>query len=153
MRMKKLILSLIKLIPLTFILFSFVACGGGGSSGGDDEVTPPLTPVITEESDGSVEISSPKYESLPVTISVNGVTKSGNSVSVKKSQPATFMVQEEYDSYAWQFKGITVTSGTLSENGRTCTFKPEAVGTYNLLVTVTKDGSKGSLSVTLIVSE
>ena len=41
--MKKLIFNkLIKLILVTFVVFSFVACGGGGSSGGDDYAPAPV---------------------------------------------------------------------------------------------------------------
>lgn len=43
--MKKLIFNeLIKLILVTFVVFSFVACGGGGSSGGDDYSPAPIMP-------------------------------------------------------------------------------------------------------------
>lgn len=148
--MKKLVFNkLIKLILVTFVVFSFVACGGGGSSGGDDYAP---APVMQTNSDGTIQILAPGYNDiLPVTLVCNGVTISQSptsnnvpSLAIACGQEAAFAVQQtDYDSYTWSLGG----------NGRTCTFTPESTGNYNLLIVVTKDGLIGSLSVNLVVSE
>jgi len=156
--MKKLVFNkLIKLILVTFVVFSFVACGGGGSSGGDDYAP---APVMQTNSDGTIQILAPSYDNdLSVTLLVNGAAVSGTSLALQRDQEVSFAVQEEnYNNYTWSLNGIGVTPGTLNENGRTCTFTPESLGRHNLLITVTKDGSngshlRGSLSVNLVVSE
>lgn len=151
--MKKLIFNeLIKLILVTFVVFSFVACGGGGSSGGDD-YSP--APIMQTNSDGTIQITAPRYDNdLPVTLLVNGAVVNGNSLSLQKDHEASFVVQQaDYNNYSWTLDGRGVTPGTLNENGRTCTFTPESAGIYNILIIVTKDGLIGSLSVNLVVSE
>lgn len=151
--MKKLIFNeLIKLILVTFVVFSFVACGGGGSSGGDD-YSP--APIMQTNSDGTIQITAPRYDNdLPVTLLVNGAVVNGNSLSLQKDNEASFVVQQaDYNNYSWTLDGRGVTPGTLNENGRTCTFTPESAGIYNILIIVTKDGLVGSLSVNLMVSE
>ncbi|MBP5437226.1 MAG: hypothetical protein J6Y30_04510 [Treponema sp.] len=151
--MKKLIFNeLIKLILVTFVVFSFVACGGGGSSGGDD-YSP--APIMQTNSDGTIQITAPRYDNdLPVTLFVNGAVVNGNSLSLQKDNEASFVVQQaDYNNYSWSLDGRGVTPGTLNENGRTCTFTPESAGIYNILIIVTKDGLIGSLSVNLVVSE
>ena len=156
--MKKLIFNeLIKLILVTFVVFSFVACGGGGSSGGDD-YNP--APVIQRVGDDIIQIAAPRYDNnLPVTLIVNGVSTDGSHLLLHRDQQVEFTIQEDdYNSYSWSLDGRGVTPGTLSENGRTCTFTPEGLGNYNLLIIVTKDGLNGSsvgnsLSVELVVSE
>ena len=160
--MKKLIFSkLIKLILIIVLVFSFVACGGGGSSGGGDdgdyyepEVIQAPAPVLQTDSDGSVQITAPRYNGLPVTLHSEGGTATGSRLSLQRDQQVAFTVQEDdYTTYVWSLDARGVTPGTLHNNGRTCTFTPEAVGVYNLLVKVTKDGLRGSLSVELVVSE
>lgn len=151
--MKKLIFNkLIKLILVTFVVFSFVACGGGGSSGGDDYAP---APVMQTNSDGTIQILAPSYDNdLSVTLLVNGAVVNGNSLSLQKDHEASFVVQQaDYNNYSWTLDGRGVTPGTLNENGRTCTFTPESAGIYNILIIVTKDGLRGSLSVNLVVSE
>ena len=158
--MKKLIFNkLIKLILVTFVVFSFVACGGGGSSGGDDYAP---APVMQTNSDGTIQILAPGYNDiLPVTLVCNGVTISQSatsnnvpSLAIACGQEAAFAVQQtNYSNYTWSLDGLGVTPGTLNENGRMCTFTPESTGNYNLLIVVTKDGLIGSLSVNLMVSE
>lgn len=151
--MKKLIFNkLIKLILVTFVVFSFVACGGGGSSGGDDYAP---APIMQTNSDGTIQILAPSYDNdLPVTLLVNGAVVNGNSLSLQKDHEASFVVQQaDYNNYSWTLDGRGVTPGTLNENGRTCTFTPESAGIYNILIIVTKDGLRGSLSVNLVVSE
>ena len=151
--MKKLIFNkLIKLILVTFVVFSFVACGGGGSSGGDDYAP---APVMQTNSDGTIQIQAPGYDTLPVTLLVNGAVASGTSLVLQKDQEVSFAVQEEnYTNYTWSLDGLGVTPGTLNENGRTCTFTPESTGNnYELFITVTKDSSNGSLRVYFRVSE
>lgn len=151
--MKKLIFNkLIKLILVTFVVFSFVACGGGGSSGGDD-YSP--APIMQTNSDGTIQILAPSYDNdLSVTLLVNGAVVSGNNLRLQKDREASFVVQQaDYNNYSWTLDGRGVTPGTLNENGRTCTFTPESAGIYNILIIVTKDGLRGSLSVNLVVSE
>ena len=158
--MKKLIFNkLIKLILVTFVVFSFVACGGGGSSGGDDYAP---APVMQTNSDGTIQILAPGYNDiLPVTLVCNGVTISQSatsnnvpSLAITCGQEAVFAVQQtNYSNYTWSLDGLGVTPGTLNENGRKCTFTQESTGNYNLLIVVTKDGLIGSLSVNLVVSE
>lgn len=151
--MKKLIFNkLIKLILVTFVVFSFVACGGGGSSGGDDYAP---APVMQTNSDGTIQITAPSYDNdLSVTLLVNGAVVSGNNLSLQKDHEASFVVQQaDYTNYSWTLDGRRVTPGTLNENGRTCTFTPESAGIYNILIIVTKDGLRGSLSVNIVVSE
>ena len=172
MRMKKLIFILIKSILITFTIFSFVACGGGGSSGGDDYYDEPEIPSVSDvvetpavpdevvaipseqpeqsepdDADGSIRIGAPRYSSLPVTLACNGITL---------TQPATGNTvpnQQEYESYTWYLNGTELTPGTVQDNGRTCSFTPEEVGNFELRVQVTNNGSIGSLSVNLAVSE
>ena len=170
MRMKKLILSLIKLIPLTFILFSFVACGGGGSSGGGDDwyEEPEISavdevvnvPAEADDADGSIRMDSPRYSGLPVTLTCNGVTLSqpatGSNVlnySITRGQEAAFVVQQEYETYEWFINANGVTPGTIQDEGRTFRFTPEQVGNMELRVLVTNNGSRGSLNVQLVISE
>lgn len=151
--MKKLIFNkLIKLILVSFVVFSFVACGGGGSSGGDDYAP---APVMQTNSDGTIQILAPSYDNdLSVTLLVNGAAVSGNNLRLQKDHEASFVVQQaDYNNYSWTLDGRGVTPGTLNENGRTCTFTPESAGIYNILIIVTKDGLRGSLSVNLVVSE
>lgn len=150
--MKKLIFNLIMSILVTSILSSFVACGGGGSSGGDDYAP---APVMQTNSDGTIQILAPSYDNdLSVTLLVNGAAVSGNNLRLQKDHEASFVVQQaDYNNYSWTLDGRGVTPGTLNENGRTCTFTPESAGIYNILIIVTKDGLRGSLSVNLMVSE
>lgn len=151
--MKKLIFNkLIKLILVTFVVFSFVACGGGGSSGGDDYAP---APVMQTNSDGTIQILAPSYDNdLSVTLLVNGAVVSGNKLRLQKDREASFVVQQaDYDSYSWSLNGDPVSSASLQNNGKNFNFTPDKAGIDNLVIQVTKDGLRGSLSVNLVVSE
>lgn len=151
--MKKLVFNkLIKLILVTFVVFSFVACGGGGSSGGDD-YSP--APIMQTNSDGTIQILAPSYDNdLSVTLLVNGAVVNGNSLSLQKDREASFVVQQaDYDSYSWSLNGKPVSSASLQNNGKNFNFTPDEAGIVNLVIQVTKDGLRGSLSVNLVVSE
>lgn len=134
MRMKKLIFNLIMSILVTSILFSFVACGGGGSSGGDDDVTPTVTPVVVTDPDGSVQVKSPSYAGLTVTLKVQGATFSGGKLRAISGQAVVLTVQEDYESYAWTMNNRSITTGTLQENGKVYTFTPDTAGSYGFMV-------------------
>lgn len=151
--MKKLVFNkLIKLILVTFVVFSFVACGGGGSSGGDDYAP---APVMQTNSDGTIQILAPSYDNdLSVTLLVNGAAVSGNNLRLQKDHEASFTVQQtDYDSYSWSLNGDPVSSASLQNNGKNFNFTPDEAGIDNLVIQVTKDGLRGSLSVNLVVSE
>lgn len=151
--MKKLIFNkLIKLILVSFVVFSFVACGGGGSSGGDDYAP---APVMQTNSDGTIQILAPSYDNdLSVTLLVNGAAVSGNNLRLQKDHEASFTVQQtDYDSYSWSLNGDPVSSASLQNNGKNFNFTPDEAGIDNLVIQVTKDGLRGSLSVNLMVSE
>lgn len=151
--MKKLIFNkLIKLILVAFVVFSFVACGGGGSSGGDDYAP---APIMQTNSDGTIQITAPSYDNdLSVTLLVNGAVVSGNNLRLQKDHEASFTVQQtDYDSYSWSLNGDPVSSASLQNNGKNFNFTPDEAGIDNLVIQVTKDGLRGSLSVNLMVSE
>ena len=113
-----------------------------------------------DDADGSIRIGAPRYSSLPVTLACNGITltqpATGNTVPnlpVTRGQEITVVVQQEYESYTWYLNGTELTPGTVQDNGRTCSFTPEGVGNFVLQVQVTNNGSIGSFSVNLAVSE